>query len=251
MIRCMIVDDEKPARDELRFLLEDFGDIEVVREVDNGRDACDCQRENPVDLVFLDINMPAITGIRVAEKWMRDEKPPMIIFTTAYDEYAIRAFDLNAVDYLLKPISCERLNSAIDRVRDKSMIQDKKAFLAVADKMAVDHVYGMDKICLENGGKFIPVDTDDIVFATIVDKHTIIYTTKGSFEYGHSLSYLEDKLHSERFFRSHRAYLMNVDFVEAIEPWFNNTYMVKMKGFEEKVPVARNQIKIFKETFDL
>ncbi len=251
MIRCMIVDDEKPARDELRFLLEDYSDVEVVYEVDNGRDACDYQKNDPVDLVFLDINMPVITGIRVAEKWMSSPKPPMVVFTTAYDEYAIRAFELNAVDYLLKPIICERLNNAIERVREKNMIQDKVSIQAVASKMALDQVYGMDKICLEDSGKYIPIEIDNIVFATIVDKHTRIYTTKGNFTYGHSLSYLEERLHSEKFFRSHRAYLMNVDFVEAIEPWFNNTYMVKMKNYDEKVPVARNQIKSFKEAFSL
>lgn len=251
MIKCMIVDDEKPARDELRFLLEDFDDIKVVKEASCGRDACQFQNEEPVDLVFLDINMPVITGVRVAEKWMSKDKPPMIIFTTAYDDYAIRAFELNAVDYLLKPISGERLKAALEKARERKLLLSKPAQAVLAEKSSADHVYEVDKICLENGGKFIPVETCDIIYATIVDKHTTIYTAKGIFTYGHSLSHLEEKLHSDRFFRSHRAYLMNVDFVEAIEPWFNNTYMVKMKFFDEKVPVARNQIKSFKETFHL
>ena len=251
MIRCMIVDDEKPARDELRFLLEDFDDILVVSEVDNGRDACDIQKDDPVDLVFLDINMPVITGIRVAEKWMALEKPPMIIFTTAYDEYAIRAFELNAVDYILKPISSERLAAALDKVREKNYLQRKNEILSLTEKMAADGACGMDKICLESQGRFIPIHIEEIVYATIVEKHTMIYTKQGSFTYRESLSYLEDRLHSERFFRSHRAFLMNMEYVEAIEPWFNNTYMVKMKGYDEKVPVARNQIKTFKERFNL
>ncbi|WP_430883997.1 LytR/AlgR family response regulator transcription factor [Fusibacter sp. JL216-2] len=251
MIKCMIVDDEKPARDELRFLLEDFEDIEVVREASSGPDACQYQKEDPVDLVFLDINMPVITGVRVAEKWMSGDNPPMIVFTTAYDEFAIRAFELNAVDYLLKPISGERLRGAIEKARERNIVHNKQSIKAVIEKMDADHVYEVDKICLENGGKFIPVETCDIIYATIVDKHTTIYTVKGIFTYAHSLSHLEEKLHNDRFFRSHRAYLMNVDFVEAIEPWFNNTYMVKMKFFDEKVPVARNQIKSFKETFHL
>jgi len=251
MIKCMIVDDEKPARDELRFLLEDFDDIKVVKEACCGQDACQYQKEDPVDLVFLDINMPVITGVRVAEKWTSQDNPPMIVFTTAYDEYAIRAFELNAVDYLLKPISGERLKGAIEKARDRKVFHDNQSIGAVIDKISTDHVYEVDKICLENGGKFIPVETCDIVYATIVDKHTTIYTVKGIFTYVHSLSHLEEKLHSDRFFRSHRAYLMNIDFVEAIEPWFNNTYMVKMKFFDEKVPVARNQIKSFKETFHL
>lgn len=251
MIKCMIVDDEKPARDELSFLLEDFDDIEVISQVDNGRDAIEIQKNEKIDLVFLDINMPVITGIRVAEKWMSLDTPPMIIFTTAYDEYAIRAFELNAVDYILKPISYERLHVAVEKVREKSYLQQRKEILSVADKMALDGACGMDKICLESSGRFIPLDISQIVYATIKDKHTVIYTTQGTFTYGHALSYLEERLHSDKFFRSHRAFLMNVEYVEAIEPWFNNTYMVKMRGYEEKVPVARNQIKSFKETFNL
>jgi len=247
----MIVDDEKPARDELRFLLEDFADIDVTYEVDNGRDAYENQKLEPVDLVFLDINMPVITGIRVAEKWVNSDSPPMIVFTTAYDEYAIRAFDLNAVDYLLKPISGERLASALTRVREKALFKQKETINALADKMAAEKTCGMDKLCLESAGRFIPVGVEDIIYATIVDKHTIIHTAQGEFGYSHSLSYLEERLHSDKFFRSHRAFLMNVDFVEAIEPWFNNTYMVKMKGFEAQVPVARNQIRTFKERFNL
>ena len=251
MIRCMIVDDEKPARDELSFLLEDFDDIQVLAQVDNGRDAIEIQKNESIDLVFLDINMPVITGIRVAEKWMALDQPPMIIFTTAYDEYAIRAFDLNAVDYILKPISCERLSAAIKKVRDKTLLQQKKEIGSLAEKMASDGACGMDKICFESGGRYIPLDISAIVYATIKEKHTLIYTTQGAFDYGHSLSYLEERLHSDKFFRSHRAYLMNIEYVEAIEPWFNNTYMVKMKGYDEKVPVARNQIKSFKETFNM
>jgi len=247
----MIVDDEKPARDELKFLLEDFKDIQVISEVDNGRDAFERQESHPVDLVFLDINMPVISGVRVAEKWMSKDNPPMIIFTTAYDTYAIRAFELNAVDYLLKPIMGERLEKAIERARVSVRPSQEKAILSLADKMAKDKTCGMEKLCFEMGGCYIPVDIENIVYATIVDKHTMIYTTKGVFQYGHSLSYLEERINSTQFFRSHRAFLMNIDFVEAIEPWFNNTYMVKMKGSDEKVPVARNQVRIFKETFSL
>ncbi len=251
MIKCMIVDDEKPARDELRFLLEEFADIQVVSEANNGRDAFDRQMENPVDLVFLDINMPGISGVRVAEKWTAHENPPMIIFTTAYDEYAIRAFDLHAIDYLLKPINIERLSSAIERVREKQIIDQTKAINDLADKMTKDHTGGMEKICLESTGRLIPVDTKNIIYAAIEDKNTVIYTTQGTFIYGHSLSYLQDRLHGDNFLRTHRGYLMNVDFVEAIEPWFNNTFMVKMKHCDEKIPVARNQVKSFKDAFNL
>ncbi len=251
MIRCMIVDDEKPARDELRFLLEAFSDIEVVSEAENGTDACDFQKKSPVELVFLDINMPGISGVRVAEKWMAYEHPPMIIFTTAYDEYAIRAFDLHAIDYLLKPINSERLASAIDRVREKQIIDQTKAINELADKMSEDRTCGMDRICFESSGRLIPVDIQNIIYAAIEDKNTVIHTTQGVFVYGHSLSYLQERLRSDHFLRTHRGYLMNVNFVEAIEPWFNNTFMVKMKHCDEMIPVSRNQVKTFKEVFNL
>lgn len=248
MIRCMIVDDEKPARDELRFLLESFEDIVVVKEAENGRQAYDFHKECPVDLVFLDINMPQITGDRVAERWLKQKCSPQIVFTTAYDEHAIKAFDLNVTDYLLKPIGFERLERAVRRIRFRMETQLGQKILEHSGGKKKTMEYS-GKICLETHGKLIPIPVEDIIYATVSEKQTWIYTKKGRFAYNYSLTHLEERLGQGIFLRTHRAYLVNTDCVESIEPWFHNTYRIVLKGGEEKIPVSRNHVKAFKDTF--
>lgn len=251
MIRCLIVDDEMPAREELKFLLEDLEEVEVVGEADDGFAAIERAEELSPDVVFLDIKMRALSGIRVAEKFLFWEQPPLVIFTTAYDDYAIKAFELNAIDYLMKPISSERLVRALQKIGLEEPADYLRRTRQLVDQVREDQKYDMDRLYLEKEGTYYPLPVEEITYVSIVDKHTTIHSRKGLFTYAYPLNHLEKKLPQKLFFRSHRGFLLNLTFIEAVEPWFNNTYLVKLRGEEEKVPVARSQVKAFKELLGL
>lgn len=254
MIKCLIVDDEKPAREELEYLLKDFSDISIVGMASHGLEAIKLYRELNPDLIFLDVQMPQINGIEVAEQLITEDKKPLIIFVTAYDNYAIKAFELNAIDYLLKPVSEERLKNALDKVR-KTMSN----FLDYEDRLRrllfeispKDSCNMIRKICLYKNGTLIPINTDEIIYATVENRSTVIISKKGRYEYPNTLSHLEEKLNTANFFRSHRSFLINLNYIEQIEPWFNSTYMIKLRYTDEKIPVSRNQVKRFKEIMNI
>lgn len=251
IIRSMIVDDERPAREELKYLLEKHNDIEIVEEGRNGLEALNNINDIMPDVIFLDINMPKISGIEVAAKIMEYEidKLPLIVFTTAYDEYAIKAFELNAIDYLLKPIDDRRLNKTIDKLRnnlkDKGIEYEKKLNGLIND-IQNKKEYKSNKITLYKDGSFYPIEIEYIILATVEDKNTTIITTQGKFIYHETLTHLEKKINKYDFYRSHRSYLVNINYIEKIEPWFNNTYHIKLKEYEEMIPVSRGQVKGFK-----
>lgn len=250
-IRALIVDDEMPAREELKYLIEKYEGIEIVDEAKHGLEALNILKEKDIDLVFLDISMPKISGIDVAETISSDKnKMPFIIFITAYDDYAIKAFELNAIDYLLKPVTEDRLIKAINRV-EESLYKDNYKYEMKLKNLINDmnsnySDYKSEKVCLYKDGTFIPVDKEDIILATIEDKNIIIITNKGKFVYHETLTHLEERLSNDNFFRSHRSYLINLDYINKIEPWFNNTYHIDMEGYEKKVPVSRGQVKDFR-----
>ncbi|BEP30222.1 LytR/AlgR family response regulator transcription factor [Helicovermis profundi] len=244
MIKYLIVDDEKPARDELKFLLGDFNDFELIGEADNGIECLNIAKEKNIDVVFLDIDMPRISGIVVASKLSSFDNPPLIIFVTAYNEYAINAFEVNALDYLLKPISALRLENTIEKIKHNRInLVDP----LINNKILFNDLNTSSRICLEQNGVYMPLDIDSIIYAKVEGKNTIIFTRNKEYNYSGTLSQLESKLTNTDFFRTHRSYILNIDYIETIEPWFNNTYMVKVKYLDEKVPVSRSQIKKFKE----
>ncbi|MBS4536571.1 response regulator transcription factor [Clostridium sp. D2Q-14] len=256
MIRSMIVDDELPAREELKYLLGKYSEIEIVKEEKNGLDVLNNIGNIMPDVIFLDINMPKIPGIEVASKIIeyRLDKLPLIVFITAYDEYAIKAFELNAIDYLLKPIDDRRLSKTVDklikRLKDKRAEYEEKLNALIND-IQNKNEYKYNKITLYREGAFYPIEIDNIVLATVEDKNTTIFTIKDKFIYHGTLTHLEKKINRDDFYRSHRSYLVNINYVEKIEPWFNNTYHIKMKKYSDNVPVSRGQVKEFKSIMNL
>ncbi|WP_425445924.1 LytR/AlgR family response regulator transcription factor [Dethiothermospora halolimnae] len=248
MINCIILDDEKPAREELSFLLKGYDDIGVLAEAKHGLEALDLISELDIDLIFLDIEMPKVNGIEVAEKILNNNNPPFIVFVTAYNEYAIKAFELNAIDYILKPFSKDRLDNTINKVLkrlDYNSINYKNRLENLLCE--IENKSNINKVCLYKNGSYIPVLVESIIYATVVDKSTLIFTENESYEYQNSLSQLEETLNLDNFFRSHRSFIINLDFIEKIEPWFNSTYQVKLKCIKEKIPVSRSQVKSFKK----
>jgi len=251
MIRCIIVDDEKPARDELAYLLSSINDIMVVGEAENGIQAIRKAIEEKPQLVFLDVNMPGINGIDVAKELTALEPKPLIVFITAYDSYALSAFEVSAFDYLLKPVSEERLKNSLDRIR--SMVSSREA--RVLDKL--DKLSGelglsrSTRIVGYQNGMLFPIELDEILFLTLEEKNTIVVCERGKFQINGTLSELQEKLSDRRFFRSHKSYIVNLDRIDSIEPWFNSTYNIHIKGIDETIPVSRTYAKAFKEAMNI
>jgi DNA-binding LytR/AlgR family response regulator len=248
-MRIVIVDDEKLARDELRFLLEQAGGIEVAGEAENGFEAVEVCRKLKPDVVFLDIQMPGKNGIEAAAEIIMMENAPAIIFQTAYDEFALKAFEVSAADYLLKPISAQRLEAALSRLKERRLpIKDLRQLLTDFSRPEVPQ---HKPLAVYDGEAIIPLKQEEIIFIEAEGKAVRIVSKKGLFRYNGAFRDIEKKITSPDFLQCHRSYLINTAFVERIEQWFNNTYMLILSGTDEKVPVSRGRMKEFKERLNL
>jgi two-component system LytT family response regulator/two-component system response regulator LytT len=247
MMRVLIADDERPARDELRWLLEKERDLEVVGEAENGMQVLAFLEKNEADLILLDIQMPGMTGLETARELMALPGFPQIIFITAFDRYAIEAFDVNALDYLLKPVEQERLSRALNRARNRLVSPESDRGM---EESLINMIRGMtgkgaprfEKLTVYHEGRFIPLSFNEIILMTAEGKHSLVVSSRGSFPYRKSLGDLEALVESPRLFKCHRSYTVNLDYLEAVEPWFNNAYKIKLKGVDELVPVSRSRV---------
>ena len=242
MIKTLIVDDEAPAREELIYSLKKFGEIEIIGEASHGIEAVELNNKLKPDLIFLDIQMPKLNGVDVARKILDTNHNPYIVFVTAYEKYAVDAFEVNAMDYILKPIAEERLEKAMEKILDKMKNRDKTSFRKYENT---------SKICAYDNGKLIPLDLKEIIYATVEDRNTVIFSTRGKYEVNYNLGELYERLDSPSFYRSHKSYLINLDYIEFIEPWFNSTFNVILKNVDIKIPVSRGQAKEFKEIMNI
>lgn len=251
MIRIMIVDDEKVALDELKFMLSVYEDIHVIGAFTDPRKALETILIAEVDVVFLDISMPEIDGFMIAEAILKLKNPPYIVFATAYDEYAINAFEINAVDYLLKPILENRLESTIKRVREK--INDSSSNTDVIQQCIQNRYseHPASKIPLWKNDRIHLVEPRNITYCSCSSGETHIHTDVGDFITSESLNYYETILSPYNFFRCHRSFLIHVDDIKEITPWFNNTYAVTLKNSKETIPISRRKSKEFKELLNL
>ena len=245
-INTLIVDDEKPAREELLFLLKAFPDIHVIAQGKNGLEAVNLIKEYSPDLVFLDVQMPGLDGFGVLQKLAeRKIDVPHVVFATAFDHYAVQAFDVNAVDYVLKPFDKARIAKAVQRARREmgaAQIGAGKPPAATPSKILVN---AQQKLLL--------VDAEDMIFATISDGLISIVARdlEGTSNY-RTLDELEDALASDSFWRAHRSFLVNLHHIKEVVPWFKSTFMLKMNDKKQtEVPVSRSQTKRLRELFKL
>ena len=236
MLKALIVDDEAPARSELRFLLEEDGRVEVMAEAANVREAIERLQENSVDVVFLDINMPDATGMKLAEALQRLTAPPVVVFVTAYSEYALDAFEVNAVDYLVKPVETERLAQAVTRVLEQVRLQAQAK--------------ATERISVEKAGKKVFVNIDSIRFVMARDDYTYVQTDTDRFFCTSSLSQLEKRLEGHGFFRVHRGYLVNLSYVNEVETVAGGTLLLSIDSCEENVPVSRRRVTQLKKVLE-
>lgn len=249
-LKVIIVDDEYPARQELRCIFEDISNIEVVAECLNGNEAYQKALESSVDAIFLDIQMMTPTdGLVAAEKIRRLPQPPKIVFTTGYSDFAIQAFELEAVDYVMKPYSRERIEVTIERLtRGDAMNTRLIDFLAKTDFLS-DAV----KLSVWYNDRLLVLQPSEIFFAQAENKrNTRLHTSRGCFISTMCLKEVQSRLEPCGFFRSHKSYLVNLKKVKEIVPWFNNTYNLVMDGCpESNIPVAKHFVKDFKRAMGI
>lgn len=249
-IKTIIVEDEKPARDLLKGYLEGIPEIELIGEFDNGFDGLKAINEKKPDAVFLDVQMPKLTGFELLEVL---DFHPEVIFTTAYDQYAIQAFEQNAVDYLLKPFSRERFGNAISKLKDRlekpldrpkgtSGVEKIKIHLADSDEK-------LHRIVIKKAGKIHVISTGDIHFLEAQDDYVMIYTEDGKYLKQQTMKYFEKHLDNEQFVRVHRSYIANISWIERIEPYEKSNFVLILKD-GNKVPVSRSGMQVLKDNLD-
>lgn len=242
-IATLIIDDEKPARELIIHYLADHPEFDVVGEAENGYHALKLIKEKNPDLIFLDIQMPKITGLELIELL---EKPlPAIIFSTAYDQYAIDAFEMNALDYLLKPFDKKRFNQAIAKFLERYGKNYKQDFLEKVSKVTP----ALDKIVVKSGYKIHIIPIEEIFYLEAQDDYVKIYSEHGNFLKQQTMKYFEEKIPGERFLRIHRSYMINMDNLARVEVIDKNNSLAVMQN-GSKLPVSRTGMEILKSRFD-
>ena len=256
-ITTIIVDDEQPARDELAFLLRAFPEINVIGQGKNGVEAVALIKEHAPDLVFLDVQMPGLDGFGVLKKLVeRKMKLPHVVFATAFDHYAVQAFDVNAVDYVLKPFDKARIAKAISRARKmlESNSSPTERLEQLVNQLATRHAPATPvKLLVKSQQKMLLVDAEDLVYASIQDGLISVMArdAEGTSNY-RTLEELHEALESESFWRPHRSYLVNIHHIKEVVPWFKSSYMLKMNDKKAtEIPVSRAQTKRLRELFKL
>jgi two-component system LytT family response regulator len=242
-MRAIIIDDERLARTELRKLLQDFPEVEVVDEAANADEAINKIDTLQPDLVFLDIQMPGKTGFDMLAEL---ERAPHVIFTTAYDEYALKAFEVNALDYLLKPIEPKRLADAMQKLH----IAETKENHIVPENFNQSILTEADQVFVKDGERCWFVKLSDIRLFESVGNYAKVFFGANKPLILKSLNALEERLDQKTFFRANRKHIVNLRMIEKIEPYFNGGLLLELKG-GEKIEVSRRQTVKFKEMMSL
>ena len=257
-LSTVIVDDEQLARDELAFLLKSVGDVDVVGQGKNGLDAVNLIKEHNPDLVFLDVQMPGLDGFGVIKKLLDKKIPlPKIVFATAFDQYAVKAFEVNAVDYLLKPFDKKRVAQAVQKAREKmDSSSSPEQLQTLVRTMLESQKPSPSKILLKAAGRLFLVDQKDICYASIEDGVISVVTAGANGMEGQSncrtLEELLDSLDPNLFWRAHRSFLVNINRIREVVPWFKSSYQLRMDDKKQtEIPVSRAQTKRLRELFGL
>jgi two-component system LytT family response regulator/two-component system response regulator LytT len=263
-LRAVLVDDEQLARDELGYLLGQLGGVEVIGEAGNGLEALTAIDRLQPDIVFLDVQMPGLTGFEVARHMVDSRTTSHIIFVTAYDHHAIEAFEVNAVDYLLKPVEPARLEVAVQRARrrissDRAPGHADAAARVTDDQLArivqlvADRQNRRDRLAIKVEQRFLLVRAEEILYASVADDAIVVVTTQhaGTSNF-RTLDELQECLDPDVFWRVHRSHLVNINKIKEIVPWFSRNYILRMKDAKStEIPVSRTQTRRLREYLKL
>jgi two-component system LytT family response regulator len=241
-INCIIIDDEQLARELVREYIEDIPDLEIIGEASKGKDAVELIDTLKPDLIFLDVQMPGMTGFDVLDDINHD---PHVIFTTAYDQYAIRAFEKNAVDYLLKPIDKERFSLAVKRALERMRLEQNNIGEMLRNMKAENRTSYDSHIFVQKSEKLINLSIDEIMFLEASGDYTILTTKADQFVSSSGIGKLEEILNPETFIRVHRSTIININFLKEIEKHFNGGMVVKMQN-GKSFPVSRTYAKLIR-----
>lgn len=248
-IKVMIADDERLAREELTYLLQQETDVVLLPSASNGRELLELVRQYQPEVVFLDIKMPELEGMEAARLLASSERGPLIVCSTAYEDYAVEAFGLNAVDYLLKPTDPARFKETMNRIRSRLAQQhtrsgEKEQAGTAASAWLSASTGKLSKLLLDDGNRLVVIDPDSILYAERDDRLINIYTAQQRFTSKMTLQQLEQKLTAYPFFRTHRSYLVNLNYVSELIPWFNGAYNLTLKDQRKtQIPVSRSYAK--------
>ncbi len=253
-LRVLVVDDEQLAREELCYLLGQVGGVEVVGQAGNGIEALSAIERVAPELVFLDVQMPGLTGFQVARQLVERAASPLVVFVTAFDQHAIKAFEVNALDYLLKPVDQVRLDQAVQRAR-RRLDSDRPLNdqLEKIVRMVQERQARQSQVAVKAGERFLLVQADDIIFASLTDESINIVTghVSGTSNY-RTLDDLQARLDPEVFWRVHRSHLVNINKIKEIVPWFSRNYILRMKDAKgTEIPVSRTQTKRLRDYLKL
>jgi len=252
-MRALVADDEQLAREEICFLLESFPEVEVVAQAANGIEAVELAQTLSPDLLFLDIQMPGLDGFQVVQRLLGRRHVPHFVFVTAYDQYAIKAFEVNAIDYLLKPVEKSRLREAISRAHRKR--EGGAPIEHQLEKLlgALERGSRQKRLVVRVGERYILVDHSEIVYASVEDGVVTIVTDQltGTSNL-RTLEELAATLDPDVFWRVHRSYIANLERIKEVIPWFNRTIQLKMGDrAATEIPVSRSQTRRLKEHLNL
>lgn len=245
-MKVIIVEDEILAQQELTWLIKEHSQMEIVGTFDDGLDVLRFLQHNKVDALFLDINIPSLDGVLLAQSISQFAHKPFIIFITAWKEHAVEAFELEAFDYILKPYQESRIISMLQKL-ESAWQQQAGGSTAMPGTTAREN----DTINLIKDERIIVTSINDIYYAEAHEKMTFVYTKRESYVMPMNITEFCSKLPATHFFRCHRSYCVNLDKIREIEPWFNNTYILRLRDLDFQVPVSRSKVKEFRQLMHL
>lgn len=255
-ITAVIVDDEQLARDELTFLLKSMDDVNILAQGRNGLEAVTLVKDHNPDLLFLDVLMPGLDGFGVLKKLIDKKIPlPQVVFATAFDQYAVKAFEVNAIDYLLKPFDKKRVAQAVEKARKRvqsSASADGEKLDALMKMMEAQKPQN-SKVLLRSAGRLFLVDQKDVCYASIEDGIiSVVATHQEGQSNCRTLEELLEDLDPGTFWRAHRSFVVNINRIKEVVPWFKSSYQLRMDDRKQtEIPVSRAQTKRLRELFGL
>ncbi len=245
-MNAIIVEDEFLAQQELSWLIQQHSKINVVASFDDGLDVLKYLQTSQVDVIFLDINIPSLDGVLLAQNISKFAHKPLIVFITAWKEHAVEAFELEAFDYILKPYHESRIVSMLNKLestyQQQQQVQNSSGAVARNTPMTIN---------LEKDERIIVTDINDIYYAEAHEKMTFVYTRREEYVMSMNITEFCSRLPEEYFFRCHRSWCVNLSKIREIEPWFNNTYILKLRDLDFQVPVSRSKVKAFRQLMRL
>ncbi|MCU8055878.1 LytTR family DNA-binding domain-containing protein [Shewanella sp. SM34] len=243
MLKAIIVEDEYLAREEIEYLVKSHSEIDIVASFEDGLEAFKYLQDHEVDVVFLDIQIPSIDGLLLAKNLHKSTHPPHVVFVTAYKEFAVEAFELEAFDYILKPYNESRIISLLQKIEQVGRQAPKPQHEAASNTSRT--------VNLVKGERIIVTPCEQIYYAEADEKLTYVYTRTDRYVMQMTISEFVSRLPAEGFFRCHRSYCVNIDKIREIVPWFNSTYLIRLHDLSFEVPVSRSNIKAFRQLMRL